>query len=247
MVLCYHDYINTKVKNMNEKLYYEKKVTCPLCNASFSLLKIRKSALRVVKTDDDFCNYYSHVNPIYYYVSICPYCYYAAPEIIFDKLSFREKQRLKPALQSFKSSIDFEGKRSFEVAIVSLKLGIYCCEVRGTPKSILAGLCIRLAWLYRMNEDKEQERCFLSKAICFYEEAFSAESFPIGGLSRAGVMYLIGELYRRMGELSTALMWISRAVQDPSINHQPFINKKAREQWANIQEMIKQTSNLMSS
>ncbi len=239
-------YFNEKVKNMNEKMYYEKNVICPICNGSFSLLKIRKSALRVVKTDDDFCNYYSHVNPIYYYVSICPHCYYAAPEIIFDKISYLEKKRLKPALQAFKSSIDFWGERSFEVAIVSLKLGIYCCEVRRTPKSIIAGLCIRLAWLYRMNEAQEQEHYFLGQALCFYEEAFSSESFPIGGLSRAGVMYLIGELYRRMGELSIALMWISRAVEDPSIKSQPFINKKAREQWSNIREAIKRSSDSLS-
>lgn len=54
----------------------------------------------------------------------------------------------------------------------------------------------------------------------------------------ARLMYLIGELNRRIGEYSVAVMWFSRLINDQKIMDAAMI-RAAREQWVILREQMR--------
>ncbi|MEC0346694.1 DUF2225 domain-containing protein [Peribacillus frigoritolerans] len=54
-------------------------------------------------------------------------------------------------------------------AINTYKLASYCGALKKEKHIILAGICLRIAWLYRIKQNKEQEERFLKFALKEYE------------------------------------------------------------------------------
>lgn len=215
---------------MND-LLYSKKFTCPICGKQFSSMKAKVSSCKVKKRDEDFCTHYVDLNPMYYDIFVCPYCAYAAPESTFGELTEEEASLLKEAFSGREVGRSFCTERSLDDAIASLKLAIYTAELRRASAGILAGLCLKLAWLYRFKGDKREE-LFLGYALRNYLEAFDKEPLPIGNLNEISLMYLLGEMSRRLGKLNEAITWFGKAAASPERKENPKIEKLAREQWA---------------
>lgn len=224
-------------KEMKEALY-SKKVTCPVCGMEFSSLKAKINACKVEKKDEDFCTHYTDVNPMFYDVFVCPICAYAASENSFEEVTDKEKKLLGEAFSKRTVGRNFCGERNLEDAIAACKLAIFTAELRKAKSSILAGLCLKLAWFFRFAEDK-QEETFLNYALQNYLEAFDKEPLPIGNLNEISMMYLLGELSRRLGKFDDAIVWFSKAVASPERADNPRIERLTREQWAVTKEQHK--------
>lgn len=223
---------------MNNSLY-SKKLKCPICGKDFSSLKVKINACKIKKTDEDFCIHYVDVNPLYYEIFTCPYCAYAASETSFEDITDKEIGILKEAFSGRVVERNFCSERSLEDAIATFKLAIYTAEVRKAKDSILAGLCLKLAWLFRYAED-EQERVFLNYALKNYLQAFNIERLPIGNLNEISMMYLLGELSRRLDKYEDAVKWFSKVIASPERADNPRIERLAREQWYLVKEQRKQ-------
>lgn len=219
---------------MNESLY-SKKVNCPICGKQFSSMKAKVNSCRVAKKDEDFCTHYVDVNPMYYDIFVCPFCAYSASENSFGELADAEIKLLQQAFSGRTVGRSFCTERSLNDAIAACKLAIHTAELRKAKASILAGLCLKLAWLYRFAGDK-QEEVFLKYALKNYMEAFDKEEFPIGNLNEISMMYLLGELSRRLGKFNDAIVWFGKAISSPERGENPRIEKLAREQWALAKE-----------
>ena len=180
---------------MNNALY-TKKVNCPICGKDFSSMKAKVNSCKIERKDEDFCMHYVDVNPMYYEFFVCPFCGYAASENSFKDITDTETKLLKAAFSGRTVGRSFCDERSLQDAIASCKLAIHTAELRKAKASILAGLCLKLAWMYRFAGDK-QEELFLKYALDNYLEAFDKEGLPIGNLSEVSVLYLLGELSRR--------------------------------------------------
>src|SRR5690554_2423077 len=113
---------------MTEKidLLYDSKETCIICSKEFPIKKVRKSRLRVIKKDDDFCTYYKNVNPYFYEFLFCKHC-----KSVFTR-SFGKYLKgndiiIRKKIMNFYSPMEdisaLEGKRSLEDA---LRLGKLC-------------------------------------------------------------------------------------------------------------------------
>lgn len=63
------------------------------------------------------------------------------------------------------------------------------------------------------------------------------ENDGMGG-NDARLMYLIGELNRRIGEFHSAVKWFSRLINDQRITDAAMI-RAAREQWALLREQMR--------
>lgn len=222
---------------MNEALY-SKKVTCPICGKQFSSLKAKVNACKTAKKDEDFCTHYVDINPLYYEIFVCPFCAYAASENSFGELNDTEIKLLKEAFAGRTVGRSFCTERDLNDAIAAYKLAIHTAELRNARSSILAGLCLKLAWMYRYAGDK-QEEVFLSYALKNYLEAFDKEELPIGNLNGISMMYLLGELSRRLGKLSEAITWFGKVVSSPERAENPRIERMAREQWSLTKELYK--------
>lgn len=222
---------------MNDSLYL-KKVTCPICGKQFSSMKAKVNSYKVEKKDEDFCIHYVDINPMYYEVFVCPFCAYSATENSFKDISEAEINLLKDAFSGRTVGRSFCTERTLDDAIAAYKLAIHTAELRNAKTSTLAGLCLKLAWLYRFAEDKHEDR-FLKFALENYLEAFDKEEFPIGNLNEISMLYLLGELSRRVRKYNDAVIWFGKAVANPQRGENPRIEKLAREQWIISKEQVK--------
>ncbi|MDU4961263.1 MAG: DUF2225 domain-containing protein [Sporomusaceae bacterium] len=212
-------------------ILYGVKKECPLCGGEFSTTKVRNS-LKMVKQDTDFCTYYQEANPYYYVIWVCPHCGYAAQDVYFEQpLPTAAAESLRKFLKNRQVNVDFGGVRSREQAIATYKLAIFYAEMMLTLSSRLAGLWIKLAWLFREGGQAEEEQIALAKALSYYEKASLKEQLPIGGLTEITLQYLMGELLRRTGKTDEAITYLGRLVSDPRARSEKRIVDLARQCW----------------
>lgn len=216
-----------------EQMIYSRKLTCPVCSNKFTSMKVMESKLRIEETDTDlFVKYKGGVHPLRYGAIVCPECGNSALEENFKGMNARKKEVIEEKVTPKWSKRNFTKERSLNDSIVCLKLALYCAEITGARKAELAGICLKTAWLYRIKQD-EKEIKFLGLAARLYEESFSEED---SGMDELTILYLIGEINRRLGEMDKAIKWIGKVISNPYIKNNPKIEKLARDQWEVIKE-----------
>lgn len=218
--------------------FYTKQIKCPICNNVFLGIKVKSKACIVVKKDEDFCTYYKDINPLFYEIHICPSCAYAAYESSFQDISQDEVLKLRDAFCAREVSRNFCKERSLNDALDSFKLALYTANIMKAKNSSIASLCLKIAWMYRYLEDKNEIK-FLQYALDNYLVTYEKERLPIGGLSQIKLTYLIGELHRRLGNYNEAVNWFSKVVASPERNANRGIERLAREQWMTLRDEIK--------
>lgn len=203
---------------------------CIICEKTFQVTKVR-SRLVMSKQDSDFCTYYKDVNPYYYTVWVCPHCGFAAQDTEFAQLSSSAIEKIGKFLASRKVNVNYSGTRTRDQAIATYKLALFYADMAMLPASKLGGLYLRLGWLYREGEQPEEEIRALAKAAEYYDKALSAERMPIGGMSELAVIYLVGELLRRTGEIDQCLLYFNKIVSSPQAKLEKRIMDLTREAW----------------
>ncbi|MGG6310216.1 DUF2225 domain-containing protein [Paenibacillus macerans] len=211
---------------------YQIKVTCIHCQQEFSSSRVRPSFKRAVRTDTDFCGYYQNENPDYYVVRVCPACGFASTENSLARLTDRQRARFQEEIGSRFNQKSYGGHRDWEDALEAYKLALICAQTVGETDRIIASLLHHIAWLYRYRSNQEQERRFLEYSLESYIRVYENEG--VGG-SDARLMYLIGELHRRVGNFNEAVKWFSRVINDKRIMDAAMI-RASREQWALLRE-----------
>ena len=212
---------------------FQAKVTCVCCEHDFQSSRVRPSFKKAIRTDSDFCLYYKdEVNPDFYVVRICPLCGFASTENALQKLTPRQKEQYMNKLGKSWVHRDYGGERSWEDAMTSYKLALVCAQAVGEKDRVIAGLLHHIAWLYRMRENKEQELRFLRFALEAYIKVYETEGVK---LNNARLMFLIGELHRRLDEPYDAVKWFARVVNDKRIEDAGMI-RASREMWQNLRE-----------
>lgn len=211
---------------------YPKRHTCPCCGAVFASAAVRSRFARVVRTDTDFCPHFEGVNPLFYEVVVCEACGYA-----FDEL---DSEPLNPAARRIARERcagapprGFGGPRGLEQAVAAHRLALGCQEAVEARPSVRARTCLKLAWFYRYAGDETAEREALRTALEHYRRAFEREPRN-DAKHELRLLYLIGELHRRLGERAEAVQWFGRVIGHPWKEANPQIVRMARDQWQEI-------------
>lgn len=220
----------------SENLLFSKKFNCPLCERGFTSLKVKSASLTKIKDDTDFCPYYKEINPLFYYIAVCPFCGYSYSYENTAELHKEQKEILKEKVTTNWRRKEYSNERSLQDAIDSYRLALYCGQYSGLTSGSIAILSLRLAWLYRFEENKKKEEQFLQYANERFEEAYYQESLPIGHLKEDALLYLLGEINRRLKNYREAIHWFNRQIQLPKEQNRPFIERRTREQWSLTQE-----------
>jgi len=225
---------------MNNGLY-NVTTTCPVCSKDIQVTKVKSNACKMLGSDSDFCIYYETVNPIFYDIWVCGYCGYAAQRDKFPDISFKNAKKIREQITPRWNPRDFSGERDIETALEAFKLALYELELLENSKSSdFARICLRIAWLYRINnkdkENKNKENEFLNFALQHYINAYENERFPIGKFDEVTCTYLIGELYRRVGNPDESLKWFSRIISSPEGRNNGRILELTREQIQLVRE-----------
>jgi uncharacterized protein len=212
---------------------FQAKINCVCCEHDFQSSRVRPSFKKAIRTDSDFCLYYKdEVNPDFYVVRICPLCGFASTENALQKLTPRQKEQYMNKLGKNWVHRDYGGERTWEDALTSYKLALVCAQAVGEKDRVIAGLLHHIAWLYRMRENQEQELRFLRFALEAYIKVYETEGVQ---LNNARLMFLIGELHRRLDEPYDAVKWFARVVNDKRIVDAGMI-RASREMWQNLRE-----------
>lgn len=207
---------------------YDKTVQCPICGRESKNRAVKKSSVRVASRDSDSMVYYSGINPSFYEVVYCSECGYAALPPYFSSI---KSQYIGPILQNITmkwKKPNYPELFDAEFAIKQLKLALHVAIIKEASDSEKGLICLKLSWLYRLKEDKENEKRFLEQTIPCFENAYKNEKFPIAGMDEYSVQYLIGELYRRIDNPEMSLQYYSKVLISP--NAPTRLKEKIRDQ-----------------
>ncbi|TMV18570.1 DUF2225 domain-containing protein [Paenibacillus thermoaerophilus] len=212
---------------------YPAKTVCRYCERTYRTMRVRPSHKKSTEADSDFCMRFTGVNPDYYVVRVCPYCGYSMTDH-FSKKPLTERQRVmfEEKIGRSWNKLDLTGERTINEAMFAYKLALVCAQASDETDRVLAGILHHIAWLYRLMEDEANEKRFLAHALDAYMRVFEYEGLDY---NNAKLMYLIGELNRRLGQYNEAVRWFSRVVNDNRIVDAAMI-RKSREQWQLVRE-----------
>jgi len=210
----------TKQEESKKVLTYNTTVTCPVCENSFKEKAVKSSSFRVASKDTDFFIRYEIINPYFYDVWICNKCGYSALKIDFPKLRENEaKLVLQNITPKFKYK-NYPEEYDINIAIERYKMALINAVYTDSKPSKKAMICLKIAWMYRLlgsENSKDLERNFLKEALTGFEQAYMKEIFPLYGMDSHIMMYLIGELNRRLGNYSIALSWLSKLITSKGV------------------------------
>jgi len=117
----------------------------------------------------------------------------------------------------------FPGSEKYEAAAK-------VAEWQGAEPRHVADLLLRAAWCCVDEGDVEAERYFRRKAAWAFERALSSYD-GVARDERAVLTYLVGELWRRAGDLKTARAWFDRVPGEVTDTHaQQWVLDAARQQ-----------------
>ncbi len=166
--------------------------TCPLCGNKFETQLIA-STNSFGRLHSDLYKEAQGEQPVCYFVHTCTNCGYSGFEGDFmpqgfDQ-AFREKVEkiITPEVKA--RQIDTHGY---------FYLAALCAEWRGAPPYVLARIYHMGAWCYRIKGEKDKELFYLGEAVVNFEKALRQEDTPKE--NRAVYTYLIGDIYRRLGD-----------------------------------------------
>jgi uncharacterized protein (DUF2225 family) len=215
-------------------LLYDATTTCPVCGNVFSARSVKSSAIRRQKSDSDLFIRYTSINPYFYEVILCNSCGYAAMRQDFEKIREYQKELVGKKIAPKWQGRKYPDVYDVNIAIERFKLALLNSVVMEAKTSKKALTCLRLAWMHRLTEDEINEQLFLKQALDGFNDAYTNEDFPICGMDKFTTMYLIGELYRRTGNLDEANLWFSKIITTP--NSPQKIKDMARDQRDLIKE-----------
>ncbi len=179
-------------------------LTCPICAREFrSQTVVATNGFGGKRTD--FHEQAAGMQPLPYFVHLCTSCGYAGVTRDFGEeveatewLRARVWEELSPSLaQSLPS-----GSLKYEHAAKVASWG-------GSDPRYLADLYLRAAWCCVDEGDVEAERFFRRHAAWRFADALAAFD-GVPAEERAVITYLIGELWRRVGDEGQAQDWFDR-------------------------------------
>ena len=181
------------------------KFTCPNCANVFES-PVVTSTNSFGKLHSDLYKEADGAQPVCYFVHTCPNCGYSGYEGDFEpqELNFVFKDLVEQNITPEVRSRKIETNGHFYLAAL-------CAEWRGATPHVLARIYHMGAWCCRLRGEAEKEKFYLGKAIEYFERSLASNDAPKE--SRAVFTYLIGDLYRRLGDAEKAKDWYGKVEQ----------------------------------
>jgi len=172
---------------------------CPVCDTPFETEVL--GSCGYTDKDSDLCPRYWGENPLPHFVHCCPTCGYAGHEDDFEvevTAALREqvKKKITPRLSGAVSPLD------------KWRFAVWCGEWAKRPSLDLGRMCMTASWCCRFLGEWREEQKYQKRAIRFLTAALKADE--VRDEERAVYTYLIGELYRRLGDTEWAEVWLAK-------------------------------------
>ncbi|KAF0821886.1 DUF2225 domain-containing protein [Cytobacillus firmus] len=224
---------------------YDKKCECRVCKQSFTTKKLRSRFVKAADYDSDFCPNYSDesMNPLFYHINTCPHCGYSESEDFSPNFPPGALDMIQSKVASAWIPQDYCQDRSIIDAVNTYKLAIYCGTLKREKHIVMAGLHVRLAWLYRNMKNDIQEQRFLKLSLKEYLDSYMSDDFKGSSISETRIFYLIGELSRRTHQSEQAVKYFSKVIELQNRSTEPKLIEMARERWYEMRQEHKTAAN----
>ncbi|MEJ9281841.1 DUF2225 domain-containing protein [Ureibacillus thermosphaericus] len=204
--------------------YYESKMICNYCKKEYSTYKVRPGRYKVIAQDTDFMPIYEGINPLLYEVAVCQHCGYAYHKsmtrtygpfmLLIGEIYINQLQKIMNLCK----------ERTIDEAIASYKLAYLVARASMEETIILANFALKIAWLYRLKQDKELEMRYLRSA----RELFN-KSHANNKEGEERMQYLIAEISLRLGDIEEAKRGFSRLITSREVSNK--YRNYARKRW----------------
>lgn len=214
-------------------LIWVKEMKCPVCAENFLSENIRNNRLRQTRVDEDFHTHFEEASPLYYHVVVCPACLYGERRNVFSDLRAKQAEQVRAraaALKSLAAGLDFNRLRDFRLALKSFEIGAAVAQFKEESSDVVGGMYLRAAWCCREQGEDALELDYLKKTLEYYEKAYLNENTEFGQLGTCGFQYMLGEIYRRLGNPRQAAVLYSKALSNKEIKDKPQVSRMARDQ-----------------
>ena len=201
-------------------------LVCPVCDNHFrSQSVLATNSFGGKRTD--FHERAAGAQPLPYLVHSCTACGYSGVAH-----SFAEGTEVSPEVRSQVLTVltPRMAKQGLESASERYEAAARVAEWKGEHPRHIADLLLRAAWCCVDDDDHEGERFFRRAAALRFEEALGVPG-SVPAAERAVLTYLIGELWRRIGDTRGAADWFARVeseILDPADQH--WVLDAARQQ-----------------
>ena len=198
---------------------------CPICDTRFrSQAVVSTNSFGGKRTD--FHERAAGTQPLPYLVHMCSRCGYSGAERDFAEeadVSPMLKEHVWNELAPCISCGSVVGSEKYEAASK-------VAEWQGMEPRHLADLLLRAAWCCVDEGDIEAERYYRRRAAWMFER--SLESYDgVARDERAVLTYLVGELWRRVGDVRQANQWFERVPDEiTDVPSQQWVLDAARQQ-----------------
>jgi uncharacterized protein (DUF2225 family) len=203
---------------------------CPVCDNEFkSQSVVSTNAFGGKRTD--FHERAAGTQPLAYLIHMCSECGYSGGEADFttptDVSPILKQQVLKELAPLHPSPLC--GSEKYEAAAK-------VAQWQGMESRHIADLLLRAAWCCVDEGDVEAERYFRRQAASMFEQALAAYD-AVPREERAILTYLVGELWRRIGDTKKAGNWFeSVAAEVVDLQNQQWVVDAADQQKLNPRE-----------
>lgn len=183
-------------------------LTCPVCDQLFrSQTVVATNGFGGKRTD--FHERAAGMQPLPYFIHLCTHCGFAGVSRDFGEEAttpeaVRERvwEELSPTLAQALPSGSLKYEHAAKVA-----------TWQGADPRYLADLYLRAAWCCVDEGDTEAERYFRRHAAWRFAEALD-DYDGVPTAERAVLTYLVGELWRRIGDVREAEVWFERVAEE---------------------------------
>lgn len=199
-------------------------MVCNYCKKEYTTYKVRPGRYKVIAQDTDFMPIYEGINPLLYEVAVCPHCGYAYHKsmartygpfmLLIGEIYINQLQKIMNLCK----------ERSIDEAIASYKLAYLVARASMEETIILANFALKIAWLYRLKQDKELEMRYLRSA----RELFN-KSHANNKEGEERMQYLIAEISLRLGDIEEAKRGFSRLITSREVSNK--YRNYARKRW----------------
>ncbi len=208
----------------------QREYDCPICSARFKAPRPRMAKLTAIGSDKDLRPYHEGVDIVNYEVVVCTSCGFTALHDSFLNFDNFYTERTKIGLTEVQTHKMYLTEVINQDAIDRYISAIMLLEYKKAPASEYYFLFSRLSWVYRTFDDPdalENEYLSLKKAFTYLEMAYKNESMPFYDMDQSKVMYVLGDMARRIGEYEKANLYIGKAVLDPNSTEE--LRERAKE------------------